>query len=235
LCPERTVLLISWIKKTNFAANLESHILQIFSYQMNQSGHRYFIINKPSNMVSQFVSKDDVRLLGDLDFAFPDGTHAIGRLDSQSEGLLILTTNKKVTKLLFQGEVPHKRVYLVHVAHVVSDETLSLLRTGIPIRIKGGGDYVTSPCEVEIVSKPEGLLPQYEKEWEVPDTWLNITLTEGKYHQVRKMVRTAGHRCKRLIRLRIEDLELGDLEPGSVREVEETEFFKRLRIENWRS
>jgi 23S rRNA pseudouridine2457 synthase len=64
-------------------------------------------------MVSQFVSTHEVRLLGDLDFHFPEGTHAVGRLDNLSEGLLILTTNKKVTRLLFQGEQPHKRTYLV--------------------------------------------------------------------------------------------------------------------------
>ena len=71
--------------------------------------HRYFILNKPFNMVSQFVSTDEVPLLTAIDFNFPEGTHAIGRLDAHSEGLLILTTNKKVTRLLFQGEVPHKR------------------------------------------------------------------------------------------------------------------------------
>ncbi|WP_149241998.1 pseudouridine synthase [Dyadobacter sp. 32] len=202
---------------------------------MNQSAHRYFIINKPANMVSQFVSTDDVRLLGALDFDFPEGTHAIGRLDSHSEGLLILTTNKRVTQLLFQGEVPHQRVYLVHVAHVVSQTTLDLLRSGITIRIKGGVDYVTTPCAVEIVSKPDYLAPRYREEREdVPHTWLTITLTEGKYHQVRKMVRAAGHRCKRLIRISIEDIELGDLPPGAVREMEEEAFFEKLRITNWK-
>ena len=186
-------------------------------------------------MVSQFVSTDAVRLLGALDYVFPEGTHAIGRLDSHSEGLLILTTNKRVTNLLFQGEVPHKRVYLVHVAHVVSEETLRRLQTGITIRIKGGVDYVTTPCQVEIVSKPSNLAPRYALEREdVPHSWLTITLTEGKYHQVRKMVRTAGHRCKRLIRISIEDLELGDLPAGGVKEIEESEFFKKLRINNWR-
>ena len=65
--------------------------------------NRYFILNKPFNMVSQFVSTHDVQLLGNLDFDFPPGTHAIGRLDNDSEGLLILTTNKKVTRLLFFG------------------------------------------------------------------------------------------------------------------------------------
>jgi 23S rRNA pseudouridine2457 synthase len=198
-------------------------------------GHHYFVINKPANMVSQFVSSDDVRLLGALDFEFPEGTHAIGRLDSHSEGLLILTTNKKVTNLLFQGEQPHMRVYLVQVAHVVSEETLALLRTGISIRIKGGVDYVTAPCEVKVVDRPVGLSPRYTIEMEgVPNTWLTIGLLEGKYHQVRKMVRTAGHRCKRLIRIAIEDLELGDLKAGEVRELGEEDFFKKLRIENWR-
>ena len=76
------------------------------------SEHRYFIVNKPGNMLSQFVGSD-LPMLGDLDFDFPEGIHAVGRLDMSTEGLLILTTNKKVTKLLFQSDVSHKRVYLV--------------------------------------------------------------------------------------------------------------------------
>ncbi|CAG5007601.1 Ribosomal large subunit pseudouridine synthase E [Dyadobacter sp. CECT 9275] len=198
---------------------------------MPEPVHRYFIINKPPDMVSQFVSPDKVGLLGDLDYEFPEGTHAVGRLDSNSEGLLILTTNKRVTNLLFLGDVPHKRVYIVHVAHEVTPETLELLRTGIEIRIKGGVNYRTTPCEVDIVTMPVGLASRYANERKVPDTWLRITLTEGKYHQVRKMVRTAGHRCKRLIRVSIENLELGDLPPGGVREIEESDFFEKLNID----
>jgi 23S rRNA pseudouridine2457 synthase len=214
--------------------------LQSFTFNLASSlhllmtKHRYFIINKPANMVSQFVSADDVVLLGDLEFEFPEGTHAIGRLDSHSEGLLILTTNKKVTKLLFQGEIPHKRTYLVHVGHIVGQETLNLLRTGIGILVKGGFDYVTSPCEVEITVRPDGLPIRKGEERAVPNTWLRITLTEGKYHQIRKMVRTAGHRCKRLIRISIEDLMLGDLAAGGVREIEENDFFEKLKISNWK-
>ncbi|MCE7068035.1 pseudouridine synthase [Dyadobacter sp. CY326] len=201
---------------------------------MIPDNHRYFIINKPADMVSQFVSPDDVRLLGALDFEFPEGIHAIGRLDGHSEGLLILTTNKKVTNLLFQGEVPHKRTYVVNVTHHVSEETLHKLRTGIGIRIKGGVEYITTPCEVEIIPRPDGLPKHANETWaNVPNTWLKITLTEGKFHQIRKMVRTAGHRCKRLIRISIEDLELGDLVAGGVKEIEETEFFKLLKIDNW--
>jgi 23S rRNA pseudouridine2457 synthase len=97
-------------------------------YQRIMNEHRYFIVHKPPNMVSQFVSSHEVGLLGDLDFDFPEGTHAIGRLDSHSEGLLLLTTNKKVTRLLFQGEVPHERTYLVMVKGIVLPE--KILTTG---------------------------------------------------------------------------------------------------------
>lgn len=185
-------------------------------------------------MVSQFVSPDKVGLLGDLDFDFPEGTHAIGRLDNNSEGLLILTTNKKVTKLLFESKTPHKRTYLVQVKDVMNQESLELLRTGITIIIKGGVDYVTPPCDVEIVERPEGLFRGgFDFRPDIPHTWLLITLTEGKFHQVRKMVGAVHHRCQRLIRVSIEDLMLGDLQPGCVKEIEETEFFSQLKIENW--
>jgi 23S rRNA pseudouridine2457 synthase len=198
-------------------------------------GDRYFIVNKPCDMVSQFVSPDDVRLLGDLDFPFPEGTHAIGRLDNHSEGLLILTTNKKVTRLLFQGETLHKRTYLVKVKYAVSAESLERLRNGVPVRVKGGENYTTSPCEAEIVEKPAGLFCNgYETQDYLPHTWLLITLTEGKFHQVRKMVAALRHRCIRLIRVSIEDLLLADLPVGAVRELEEDLFFRQLKITDYK-
>ncbi len=202
---------------------------------MNQNPNRYFIINKPYKMVSQFVSPDKVNLLGDIDFDWPEGTHAIGRLDNNSEGLLILTTNKRVTKSLFESDTPHKRTYLVHVEKVVSPERLLQLQTGITIRVKGGGYYTTTPCEVEIVEKPKDLPKRaHEFREDLPSSWLTITLTEGKYHQIRKMVSSVYHHCKRLIRISIEDLELGDLQPGCVQEIEEEDSFRKLKIENWR-
>ena len=199
---------------------------------MSRTAHRYFIVNKPYDMVSQFVSSHSVQLLGDLDFRFPEGTHAVGRLDNHSEGLLILTTNKKVTQLLFQGEVPHKRTYLVKVKYTVSPESLALLRTGISIQVRGGGYYTTTSCEAEIIERPADLFDSWHETKEhVPHTWLKITLTEGKFHQVRKMVGAIRHRCVRLIRQSIEDLALTDLPVGGVREIEETVFFKQLRID----
>jgi 23S rRNA pseudouridine2457 synthase len=200
---------------------------------MGPTPHRYFIVNKPYDMVSQFVSTHKVRLLGDLDFDFPEGTHAIGRLDNHSEGLLILTTNKKVTQLLFEGNTPHTRTYLVKVKYTVSPESLDKLRKGIPIRVRGGGSYITSPCEAEIVQRPPGLFENGAEEWEfLPHTWLRVTLTEGKFRQVRKMVSAINHRCIRLIRVAVEGLELADLPVGAVREIGEDLFFQLLKFDD---
>ncbi len=200
---------------------------------MHKPGNRYFIINKPYNMLSQFIGSDGMERLGDLDFDFPEGIHAIGRLDKQSEGLLILTTNKKITKLLFSSKVPHKRTYLVMVKNVVSPERLQELISGVTISGKGGIDYTTPACEVSIVQKPTDLFKgSFELIENWPHTWLMITIYEGKYHQIRKMVSAVHHRCQRLIRLSIEDLQLADLQPGCVKEIEENDFFARLKIEN---
>ena len=193
--------------------------------------HRYFLVNKPYNMVSQFVSSHEVRLLGDLHFDFPEGTHAIGRLDQNSEGLLLLTTNKKITKLLFQGPVPHQRTYLVQVKNAMSLETANKLAAGIEISAKTGTSFRTTPCEVKIVDKPINLFdagkPLHKN---VITTWLTITLTEGKFHQVRKMVAAVNHKCIRLIRISIEDVKLGSMLPGAVVEIEEATFFEKLKL-----
>lgn len=199
----------------------------------DKASNRYFIINKPYNMVSQFVSPHEVGLLGDLDFNFPEGTHAIGRLDNHSEGLLILTTNKKVTRLLFSSDEKHKRVYLVQVNNVMSEYSLHRLRTGVSIRVEGGVNYITPACEVHIIENPETIYSSIKTTIEYgPHTWLLITLYEGKYRQVRKMMGAVHHRCKRLIRISIENLFLENLKPGCVKEIEENDFFAKLKIEN---
>ncbi|MBV8252143.1 MAG: rRNA pseudouridine synthase [Chitinophaga sp.] len=200
---------------------------------MHNSGHRYFIIHKPYNMVSQFISPHNVRLLGDLDFDFPEGTHAIGRLDNESEGLLILTTNKKVTKLLFESVIPHKRTYVVKAKYYVTEEEVQRLRDGVSMPVGIHETYTTKPCEVRIVPQPQGLEVRPGDYNDNPHTWLEITLTEGKYHQVRKMLGAIHHRCQRLIRTSIESLELGDLKSGQVREIPEAEFFAQLGITDY--
>jgi 23S rRNA pseudouridine2457 synthase len=188
--------------------------------------NRYFILNKPANMVSQFVSSDDVPLLGNLDFAFPEGTHAIGRLDRDSEGLLLLTTDKKITRLIFSGETPHRRTYLVMLQNKMSEETFQHLVDGVKIKIKNGEEYIARPESLVRVTDPVSLYP-----WAVdfreayPHTWLLITLTEGKYRQVRKMTLAVRHRCLRLIRLRMEDLTIEGIAPGGIKELDKKTFY----------
>lgn len=193
--------------------------------------HRYFILYKPVDMVSQFISKDNVRLLGEIDFDFPEGTHAIGRLDKDSEGLLLLTTDKKVTRLLFQGKVPHERTYVVQVKNVMNEETALQLSRGIAISAAKGGEYLTTPCKVELIEKPiyikDALIPLHEK---VKNSWIQITLTEGRFHQVRKMVAAVQHKCVRLIRTSIEGLTVYDLLPGQVKEVTKEYFYAQLKL-----
>ena len=198
---------------------------------MQKSKFRYFILHKPTGMESQFVSPYESDLLGDIDFDFPEGTHAIGRLDKNSEGLLLLTTNKKITALLFQSKLPHKRIYLVQVKFKMNEESLKKLQEGVSIRIKGGGFYTTPPCQVEIIENPENifLMPQNFHPY-MDTTWILITLTEGKFRQVRKMVTAVRHRCLRLIRIAIENIQLEDLKPGEVKEIEEDDFFELLNL-----
>jgi 23S rRNA pseudouridine2457 synthase len=182
-------------------------------------------------MVSQFVSSHNVKLLGSINFEFPEGTHAIGRLDKNSEGLLLLTTDKKITSLLFQGKQPHRRTYLVQVKNKVSPETVMQLAGGIAISAANCGQYITDPCEVRLLDKPEFIHePDTPLHQNVIHSWLLITLKEGRFHQVRKMVAAVNHKCIRLIRISIEDLELGRLMPGEVEELSQESFYEKLKL-----
>ena len=193
--------------------------------------HRYFKVYKPIDMVSQFLSPHNVKLLTHLQFPFPSGTHAIGRLDKNSEGLLLLTTNKKITKLLFQSPEKHYRTYLVQVKNKVSPTTLIHLAKGIQISSTQGTLFTTSPCLVKEVEASHHFIANSKPlHKNVENSWLEITLTEGKFHQVRKMVAAVNHSCLRLIRISIEDINIDSMQPGEVVELNENEFFTLLKL-----
>lgn len=178
-------------------------------------------------MVSQFVSSDDVPLLGKIDFPFPEGTHAIGRLDKDSEGLLLLTTDKKITRLIFSGTKQHKRTYLVMVQNQMDEPTFHKLKEGVKIKIKNGEYYIAKPYSISRVANPVSLYRWATDIREAyPHTWLLITLTEGKYRQVRKMTLAVRHRCLRLIRLSIENITLKDIPPGAIKELSQEAFYQ---------
>jgi 23S rRNA pseudouridine2457 synthase len=182
-------------------------------------------------MVSQFISTHKVGLLGDVNFNFPEGTHAIGRLDAPSEGLLLLTTDKRVTRLLFLAATPHQRKYLVMVQNIITPETLQQLKEGVKIRIANGEYYTAKPAAIEIIKNPQ-LLYKFSADarGKYPHTWLLITLTEGKFRQVRKMVLAVRHRCLRLIRLSISNIKIDGIAPGAVKELSAAEFYTGLDI-----
>ena len=108
------------------------------------------------------------------------------------------------------------------------------MREGVTIRVRGKGNYKTLPCEVHLLDTPPDVLPeQLEQNPYIANSWLQLSLYEGKFHQIRNMMGAVNHQCRRLIRISIEDMALGDLAPGCVREVEEENFFRLLKIEEW--
>jgi 23S rRNA pseudouridine2457 synthase len=191
---------------------------------------RYFMIYKPAQMLSQFITTYPHRTLHGLGFDFPEGTFALGRLDFESEGLLLLTTEKSLKRKLFHPDHPHSRDYLVQVSGLVSEATVKKLSGGITIILKKRGEYLTRPCVVELAGSHR--FSKDEPENRAPRTWLRFVLYEGKNRQIRKMCRTVHHRCVRLIRIRIADLDLGDLRPGEVREVSREEMYRGLALKN---
>ena len=190
----------------------------------------YFIIYKPYKMLSQFVRIPKKRVLADLDFTFPEGTNALGRLDENSEGLLILSTEKQLVNLLLKPENLHKRVYWVQVHGKIKNEELKIIKEGVGIRMHKE-DYITKPCTAKIIDTPPNLaLRGHAVRDDIATTWVELILTEGKFHQVRKMTAAVGHQTMRLIRVAIEDVLLSDMKPGEVREIKREEIYDKLKI-----
>jgi len=184
-------------------------------------------------MISQFVSPYEQRKLDELDYDFPEGTNAVGRLDDESEGLLILTTDKTLTNRLLDPGKRHTRSYIVQVEKIITEADIEKLSSGIEILIKGKNtSYKTLPCFVKQIEKPQNLSPREKSlKEDLPQSWIEFVLTEGKNRQIRKMCKAVRHKCRRLIRTKIEDLELGDMQPGEVREIEQKKLFGLLKLE----
>jgi len=192
---------------------------------------RYFVIYKPYKMLSQFVRMPKKRCLADLDFNFPEGTNALGRLDENSEGLLILSNDKKLNQLLLKPENEHERVYWVQVQFEIKNSELRMLEEGIKIRL-GHEDYITKSCRARVIEPPVNL-PVRERrpvKTELETEWLELILTEGKFHQVRKMCAGINHQVLRLLRVSIEDLHLEGFVPGSIKEMTKKETYTSLNI-----
>jgi 23S rRNA pseudouridine2457 synthase len=182
--------------------------------------HHHFIHNKPYGYLCQFVCElPKKKLVGSL-YDFPEGTMAIGRLDEQSEGLLLLTTDGQVSEYIRSRKI--EKEYYAQVDGVISDKAIEQLQQGVEIGIRDV-KYLTIPCKVFRLENDPVYPPRTRKirdDRHGPTSWISITLTEGKYRQVRKMTAAEGFPTLRLVRVRIGNIHLDDLQSGEVREVD---------------
>lgn len=167
----------------------------------------YILFNKPYNVLCQFSGEGENL----SDYNFPVGVYPLGRLDKDSEGLLILTNDKKKFEETLNPNYQKKKTYLVLVDGVPDKKSLSKLANGIKIK-----NYKTKKCIVKVIKNPKFLwdrdLPLSVKNHE--KCWLEITITQGKNRQVRRMTAAIGHPTLRLVRVKFDNYELKNLLPG---------------------
>lgn len=185
------------------------------------SNHRHFILHKPHGYLSQFIyeKKRPKKKLGEL-FDFPEGTMAIGRLDEDSEGVLLLTTDGMMSEIMRSKTI--EKEYYAQVDGIITQEAIEELKNGVEIGFKGIR-YTTKPCEAKIITELPNFIGKGRRirdERHGPTSWLSITLTEGKFRQVRKMTAAVGFPTLRLVRLRVGEIGLNGLKAGEVVEVE---------------
>ncbi|SHO62271.1 pseudouridine synthase [Algoriphagus zhangzhouensis] len=190
---------------------------------------RYFIIYKPFGVLSQFSGEGQT--LASL-FHFPKTVYPVGRLDKDSEGLLLITDDKQLNHHLLNPRFGHQRTYLAQVEGEPDQEALKKLGNGVTINVEGKM-YQTKPAIAKIPeSVPE--LPdrdppiRYRKN--VPDTWISLTLIEGKNRQVRKMTAAVGFPTLRLVRWSMEKITIEGFQVGEVRELEQQEVYRALGL-----
>lgn len=180
---------------------------------------RHYKLYKPYGMLSQMQSNDpkekNKKFLIEL-FDFPEGIMPVGRLDEKSEGLLLLTTDGKLSDRINRSGI--EKQYLVQLDGRITADALEFLQGGVEIGL-AGSKYLTAPCQAKILEENPELPPADPKlriERHRPSSWISITLKEGKFRQIRKMTAAAGFPTLRLVRIRIGNIELNGLKPGEV-------------------
>ncbi len=182
--------------------------------------HYYYRLYKPYGYLSQFVNHQSKRrnklLLGSL-YDFPEGIMAVGRLDEKSEGLLLLTTDGKFSHHITSSAI--EKEYHVMVDGIITQEALETLQNGVEISVDGK-PYKTKPCRAQALVDISHIIPRFIRdERHGPTSWISITLTEGKFRQVRKMTAKVGYPTLRLVRVRIGDYKLETMQPSEVKPI----------------
>lgn len=174
---------------------------------------------KPYGVLSQFTPEPGSAWRTLADFGLPKNVYSLGRLDADSEGLLLLTDEAGLNSRLLDPKHAHRREYWVQVEGLPPADTLAQLSRGVKI-----GDYATLPALARLLDPPPALPPRdppIRVRKTVPDSWLSLELIEGKNRQVRRMTAAVGHPTLRLVRTRIGELSLQELmlPPGTWREL----------------
>ena len=176
---------------------------------------KLILFNKPFGVLPQFTDRGSETKRATLsDFIEVPGVYPAGRLDRDSEGLMMLTDDGKMQARIADPKYKMPKTYLVQVEGEVADESLTLLRQGVELK-----DGLTRPADVERIAEPDlwPRNPPIRVRKSVPDCWLKVTISEGRNRQVRRMTAAVGHPTLRLVRWSIGDWTLGELQPGEWR------------------
>jgi len=192
----------------------------------------YYKIYKPFQVLSQFTPEiPGQATLADL-FDFPKDVYPVGRLDNDSEGLLLLTNDKKVNAQLLNPKWQHNRTYWVQVDGTPKPEDLDPMREGMTIRVRKK-ELQTLPAKASILENPPTLperIPPIRVRKNIPTTWLSLTLREGKNRQVRRMTAGIGFPTLRLVRYAIEGITIEGMRSGAVTPMERDLFYRLLGL-----
>jgi 23S rRNA pseudouridine2457 synthase len=195
--------------------------------------HRYLIFNKPYGVLTQFTDNDNSSPHNSRptlkDYIPVASVYSVGRLDLDSEGLLLLTDRGQLQHKLSDPRFQHSRTYWVQVENIPDELAIAQLQAGIVIK----GGYRTRPAKVRLLLEPPNLPqrhPPIRDRANIPTAWLEMTLTEGKNRQVRRMTAAVGFPTLRLIRVAIAHLQLGSLAPGQWRDLTNDELTPLLKL-----
>lgn len=189
----------------------------------------YFLIYKPYQVVSRFSAEEQKQTLADY-FDVPRNVYPVGRLDYDSEGLLLLTNDTSLNHRLLHPSFAHEREYWVQVDGAISTAALQQLCTGVTITVDGK-PYQTKSCQASLFPEEPPVParnPPIRFRKEIPAPWIRLILTEGKNRQVRKMTAAVQFPTLRLIRYRIENLAIGSLQPGQMIRLSHNTVYQKL-------
>jgi 23S rRNA pseudouridine2457 synthase len=183
--------------------------------------YRYLLFYKPYGVLTQFSDPDRTGHPTLKDFIDIDGIYAAGRLDRDSEGLLLLTNHGALQHRLCEPKFAHPRTYWVQVENIPTPEAIAKLQNGIAIQ-----DYHTRPAQARLLDEAD--LPERDppirQRANIPTAWLELTLTEGKNRQVRRMTAAVGCPTLRLVRVKIAHISISGLTPGQWRELSQADI-----------